>query len=196
MWYLCKNNLIILVLLVQGVLVVLLPEVPLPLQDCLLPLPHFQEHRGPKRHKNGKEDCGVVIKEVGELREDAGVLELPISAVLVTHWTHGEVACSLLGADVLAHRVHGRGKGEGGVQHAENAEDGGRNQGVRVELKPGKVHRNLGTKVLLDQPHWLALGPGRQTGPLHIQHFPVIEILPPARPAPVVSIMQRVHALN
>lgn len=81
-----------------------LSEVPLPLQHCLLSLPELQEHGGPEGHEYRKEYRAVVVKEVGELGDQAGVLELPKGAVGVTDRAHGQVSGQLLGADTLTTR--------------------------------------------------------------------------------------------
>ncbi len=62
----------------------------------------------PDRHKDGEDDGGAVVKEIGDLGERAGVLELPVGAVEVALRAHGHVAHPSLVADVQAGGGEGR----------------------------------------------------------------------------------------
>ena len=54
----------------------------------------------PNRHEDGEDDRGVVVEQVRDLGQDAGVLEKPIIAVSVALGTHDCLPHAILVANV------------------------------------------------------------------------------------------------
>lgn len=46
----------------------------------------------PESHKGCKGNCGLIVKEVGDLGIKTTPLEEPVGTALITHWTHYIVA--------------------------------------------------------------------------------------------------------
>ena len=68
------------------------PEIPLPREDGLAPLPELEEGCGPEGHEAGEGHRHAVVDKVGEPREDAGVVEGPEGAEGLALRAHHQVA--------------------------------------------------------------------------------------------------------
>lgn len=108
----------------------------------------------PERHEAGERNGEVVVEQVADARIDARVGQVPVVAVLVALRTHDDRFARI--ADVRAEAV--RVQRPQAEQEADDANDGGGYQHVRVEAEPGKVQGDLDAKVLFDDVERLVSG--------------------------------------
>ena len=81
------------------------PEIPLPREDGLAPLPELEEGCGPEGHEAGEGHRHAVVDKVGEPREDAGVVEGPEGAEGLALRAHHQVA-GVQVADVVPKKMN------------------------------------------------------------------------------------------
>ena len=119
---------------------------------CYISLPKLNGDDGPDAHKDSKEDCGLIIKEVFKLEGEAALPKLCDLAEIVTNWTHGDIGHHST-ADVIRGNI--RRQCEDSKEEAKEANNAGRDEHEGVVAKPSEVQSNLDTKVVSDGIQWL-----------------------------------------